>query len=93
MDVYEIPFVSVTDNEMINREGNLTKETALKHKVAKALVQHVYDIKKTGKMYYLLLSISTEERQQYPLPFRKFVVKTKDRINRCMLATYQNAWL
>lgn len=63
-DVYEIPFVSVTDNGMINGEGNLTKETALKYKVAEALVKHVSDIKTTGKGYYLLLSVRAEDRQQ-----------------------------
>lgn len=47
---------------MINGESNLTKETAVKYKVAKALVKHVYDIKRMGKVYYLLLSMNTETR-------------------------------
>lgn len=56
--------MSVTDNRMINGEGNLTKETALKCKVTEALVKHVSDIKSTGKVYYLLLSVRAEDRQQ-----------------------------
>lgn len=56
--------MSVTDNGMINGEGNLTKETALKCKVTEALVKHVSDIKSTGKVYYLLLSVMAEDRQQ-----------------------------
>lgn len=56
--------MSVTDNGMINGEGNLTKETALKCKVTEALVKHVSDIKSMGKVYYLLLSVMAEDRQQ-----------------------------
>lgn len=48
----------------MNGEGNLTREAALKYNVTEASVKHVSDMKSTGNVHYLLLSVMPEDRWQ-----------------------------